>query len=206
MLKIGLTGGIGSGKTTVANIFKVLAIPVFNADDVAKRIMEEDEQLKASIKKEFGELSYVNDRLNRKYLADIVFKDAYKLDLLNSLTHPVTIATAQKWMAQQSAPYAIKEAALLFESAAAADVDYIIGVSAPPDVRMQRVTQRDGVTRQEVMDRMNRQIDEELKMKLCDFVIQNDEQQLLIPQVIKLHETLVAKNNLKENAGSGLLS
>jgi dephospho-CoA kinase len=188
MLKIGLTGGIGSGKTTVANIFKVLGIPVFNADDVAKKIMEEDTVLIASIKKEFGELSYNKGKLNRKYLAGIVFKDAYKLDLLNSITHPVTIAAAERWMQQQTSPYAIKEAALMFESAAAAGVDYIIGVYAPITLRINRVMNRDNIAKQEVMDRMNRQINEEIKMKLCDFVIQNDEHQLLIPQVLKLHE------------------
>ena len=189
MLKIGLTGGIGSGKTTVANIFKVLGIPIFNADDVAKKIMEEDEVLIASIKKEFGESAYSNGRLNRKYLAGIVFKDAYKLDLLNSLTHPVTLAAAEKWMQQQTSPYAIKEAALMFESAAAAGVDYIIGVYAPLSLRIDRVMNRDGIAKQDVLDRINRQINEDIKMKLCDFVIHNDEQQLVIPQVLKLHET-----------------
>ena len=189
MLKIGLTGGIGSGKTTVANIFKVLGIPIFNADDVAKKIMEEDEVLIASIKKEFGESAYRNGRLNRKYLAGIVFKDAYKLDLLNSLTHPVTLAAAEKWMQQQTSPYAIKEAALMFESAAAAGVDYIIGVYAPLSLRIDRVMNRDGIAKQDVLDRINRQINEDIKMKLCDFVIHNDEQQLVIPQVLKLHET-----------------
>ncbi len=195
MLKIGLTGGIGSGKTTVANIFKVLGIPIFNADDVAKKIMEEDEVLITSIKKEFGELSYNNGRLNRNYLAGIVFKDAYKLDLLNSLTHPVTLAAAERWMQQQTSPYAIKEAALMFESAAASGVDYIIGVYAPIDIRIKRVMNRDGILRQDVLDRMNRQINEEIKMKLCDFVIQNDEQQLVIPQVLKLHETFTQEDS-----------
>lgn len=193
MLKIGLTGGIGSGKTTVANIFKVLGIPIFNADDAAKKIMEEDEVLIASIKKEFGELSYNKGRLNRKYLAGIVFKDAYKLDLLNLLTHPVTLAAAERWMQQQTSSYAIKEAALMFESAAASGVDYIIGVYAPIDIRIKRVMNRDGISRQDVLDRMNRQINEEIKMKLCDFVIQNDEQQLVIPQVLKLHEAFTQK-------------
>lgn len=192
MLKIGLTGGIGSGKTTVANIFKVLGIPVFNADEVAKKIMEEDTDLVAAIKKEFGEPAYANGRLDRKYLAGIVFKDAYKLDVLNSLTHPATIAAAEHWMQQQTSPYAIKEAALMFESAAAAGVDYIIGVSAPQILRIKRVIGRDGLTRQDVLDRINRQINEEIKMKLCDFVILNDEQQLLIPQILKLHGIFMA--------------
>ncbi|MDE3235560.1 MAG: dephospho-CoA kinase [Bacteroidota bacterium] len=192
MLKIGLTGGIGSGKSTVANIFKVLGIPVFDADSVAKKIMEEDEQLMYSIKKEFGDETYQNGKLNRKYLAGIVFHDAYKLEVLNAIVHPATIKAAALWMEQQQAPYVIKEAALMFESASAAGVDYIIGVYAPKHIRIKRVMERDHVGREEVIARMDKQINEEIKMKLCDFVIINDEQQLLIKQVLRLHEQFFA--------------
>ena len=192
MLKIGLTGGIGSGKSTVASIFKVLGIPVFDADSVAKKIMEEDEQLIHSIKEEFGEETYQNGKLNRKYLAGIVFNDAYKLELLNTIVHPATIKAAALWMEQQQAPYVIKEAALMFESASAAGVDYIIGVYAPRHIRIKRVMERDHVGREEVMARMDKQINEEIKMKLCDFVIINDEQQLVIKQVLHLHEQFLA--------------
>ncbi len=201
MLKIGLTGGIGSGKTTVSRIFKLLGIPVFNADETAKKIMEQDAGLMAAIKKAFGENAYSNGRLNRKYLAAVVFNDGYKLALLNALTHPVTIAASEKWMREQTAPYAVKEAALMFESAAASGVDYIVGVFAPVELRIRRVVQRDGLSRQEVMARMDRQIDEDLKMKLCDFVVQNTGQQLLIPQVLKLHEQFI-----RMAEGNGLLS
>lgn len=192
MLKIGLTGGIGSGKSTVASIFKVLGIPVFDADSMAKKIMEEDEQLIHSIKEEFGEETYQNGKLNRKYLAGIVFNDAYKLELLNTIVHPATIKAAALWMEQQQAPYVIKEAALMFESASAAGVDYIIGVYAPRHIRIKRVMERDHVGREEVMARMDKQINEEIKMKLCDFVIINDEQQLVIKQVLHLHEQFFA--------------
>jgi len=188
MIKIGLTGGIGSGKTTVANIFKVLGIPVFDADCAAKIIMEEDKQLMAAVKKEFGETAYINGKLNRKYIADIVFKDDYRLAVLNSLVHPATIEAAQKWIQQQTSPYVIKEAALLFESASAGGVDYVIGVYAPQSLRIKRVMERDSTSRSDVLARMDKQINEELKMKLCDFVIVNDEQELMIPQVLKLHE------------------
>jgi dephospho-CoA kinase len=191
MLRVGLTGGIGSGKSTVARIFKVLGIPVFNADETAKKILEEDATLITAIKKEFGETSYINGRLNRKYLADIVFNDSYRLAILNSLTHPATIATSERWMDQQTSPYAIKEAALMFESAASAGVDCIIGVYAPQNMRIKRVMERDGTGRQEVLARMDRQMNEDIKMKLCDFIIRNDEQQLLIPQVLHLHEILM---------------
>lgn len=188
MLRIGLTGGIGSGKSTVSNIFKVLGIPVFNADIEAKILMEENAVLIAAVKKEFGDAAYVNGSLNRKYIADIVFNDTHRLAVLNSLTHPIVIEAAHNWMLLQTSPYIIKEAALLFESASAADVDFVIGVFAPEHIRIKRVMDRDGISRQDVLARMDKQISEEIKMKLCDFVLINDEQQLLVPQVLKLHE------------------
>ncbi len=194
MLRVGLTGGIGSGKSTVADIFSVLGIPVFRADLVTRQLMEEDEILRTSIKKEFGEDAYTNNTLNRKYLASIVFNDAFQLEKLNAITHPAVIDAAQKWMQQQTTAYVIKEAALMFESASAAGVDLIIGVYAPQHIRIKRVMDRDGVTRQDVLVRIDKQIDEEIKMKLCDFVLVNDEQQLLIPQVLELHEKLITIN------------
>ena len=195
ILKVGLTGGIGSGKTTVAQIFITLGIPVFFADDVAKKIMNEDVELMQNIQHTFGIEAYENGKLNRKYLADIVFKDPLKLEQLNALVHPATINAAEKWMQQQNTPYIIKEAALLFEAGTAAGLDYVIGVYAPQHVRIQRVMQRDNVTREEVIARMNKQINEEIKMRLCDFVIVNDEQQLVIPQVIELHQQLIMLAN-----------
>jgi len=191
MLKIGLTGGIGSGKTTVAAIFETIGIPVYYADDAAKRLMNTNEELKEAILKNFGEASYKNAELDRKYLAGIVFNNKEKLDLLNSLTHPVTIKDAADWMSRQTAPYVIKEAALLFESGAAELLDKVIGVYAPQHIRVQRVMQRDGLPAEDVMKRISRQIDEEMKMKLCDFVITNNEQVLVIPQVLELHQKLV---------------
>ena len=191
VLRVGLTGGIGSGKSTVANIFSVLGIPVFNADLAARNIMETDETLIAAIKAEFGEEAYNGHQLNRKLIANIVFNDPFRLEKLNALTHPVTIAAAHQWSLQQNTPYTIKEAALMFESAAASGVDYIIGVTAPVNLRLKRVIARDGLSREEVLARMGRQIEDSLKMKLCDFVLVNDEQQLLITQVLAVHEHLL---------------
>ena len=193
VLRIGLTGGIGSGKTTVAKIFEVLGIPVYYADAAAKRLMNEDEELKKIIIDHFGKDSYSNGKLNRSYIASIVFNNKEKLELLNSLTHPATIRDANNWMQKQKSPYVIKEAALIFESGSAEHLDYVIGVFTPAPLRIQRTMDRDKLTREEVLQRMSKQIDEEIKMRLCDFVLINDEQQLLIPQVLELHRTLLAR-------------
>jgi dephospho-CoA kinase len=197
MLKIGLTGGIGSGKSTVAKVFETLGIPVYYADDAAKRLMNEDAALQLKIQEQLGDAAYTNGQLNRKYIADIVFTSPEKLEALNTIVHPATLNDANKWMQQyevscgQITPYAIKEAALIFESGAQEYLDYVIGVYAPTPLRIQRTMQRDGVTREEVLARMNKQIDDVIKMRLCDFIIKNDEQQLIIPQVLKLHQQLL---------------
>jgi dephospho-CoA kinase len=193
MYRVGLTGGIGSGKSTVARILETLGIPVYYADDAAKTIMNTDAGLRQQIIQHFGEASYAEGTLQRKYLADIVFNDPEKLALLNSLIHPVTIRHSEQWFRRQSAPYAVREAALLFESGASENLGFIIGVYAPKHLRLQRVIKRDGLSADEIQKRMNRQINEEMKMKLCDAVIRNDEQELVIPQVMELHERLLEK-------------
>ena len=195
MLKIGLTGGIGSGKSTVAKTFEVLGIPVYYADVEAKRLMNENEGLKQKIQELFGTAIYTDGRLNRAALADIVFNDPEKLEQLNALVHPITINDANQWLQQQKSLYAIKEAALIFESGISEFLDYVIGVYAPAPLRIQRVIQRDDTSREAVMARMNKQMDEDEKMRLCNFVITNDEQQLLIPQVLALHEHLLKLAN-----------
>jgi dephospho-CoA kinase len=188
MLRIGITGGIGSGKSTVAKIFEVLGIPVYYADDASKRLMNENEILKKTIQQHFGAATYTDGILNRKHLSSLVFNDPDKLALLNSIVHPATLKDAAEWMQKQIAPYVIKEAALIFESGSQEYLDKVIGVYAPAAMRINRVMQRDNVTREEVMGRMNKQIAETIKMRLCDYVVTNDEQELLIPQVLKLHE------------------
>ena len=193
MLKIGLTGGIGSGKSTVAKIFETLGVPVYNADEEAKKMMNSDEELKASLINNFGAETYKDGLLDRKYLAAIVFNDDHKLELLNSLIHPATIRDASEWIKKQKSPYVIKEAALIFEAGAADMLDLVIGVSAPHELRIKRVMNRDGVSREEVLKRMSSQLDDEVKMKRCDFVITNDEKSLIIPQVLSLHSQFISK-------------
>jgi dephospho-CoA kinase len=196
MLKIGLTGGIGSGKTTVAQVFELLGVPVYYADAASRRLYHTDAELMQQIKANFGEDMYESNQLNRVKMAAVVFSDPEKLELLNRLVHPPTIRDAEKWMKEQNAPYIIKEAALLFESGSAAGLDYIIGVSAPVHLRIKRAMDRDGVSREEVQRRMSRQIDDNIKMRLCDFVIRNNEQELVIPQVLNLHERLMKGKGL----------
>lgn len=191
MLKIGLTGGIGSGKSLVARIFEVLGVPVYYADAAAKDIMNRDKALKAEIIEHFGAAAYADGILDRKYLASRVFGNKEQLTLLNSIVHPATIRDAEKWMRQQKSPYTVKEAALIFESGSQEHLDYIIGVYAPKPLRILRTMQRDGISRDEVLKRMSNQINEEIKMRLCDFVVTNDEQKALLPQVLALHRQLL---------------
>ena len=185
---IGLTGGIGSGKTTVANLFASLGIPVFNADDAAKQLMQNSPIIKNQLIQQFGDKVYEQGQLNKSYLASIVFADPEKLAILNSIVHPVTIQAALDWAQQQTSPYVIKEAALIFESNASEGLDFVIGVTAPLALRIERVMKRDQCTQAEVEKRMQHQISDAIKMKLCDKVIVNDDVQLITPQVIAIHE------------------
>ncbi len=199
MLKIGLTGGIGSGKTTVAQIFEVLAIPVYYADQEAKDLMNQDPELKKKIISEFGEASYREGKLDRSYLGGLVFADAEKLAVLNSIVHPATLKQADSWMKNQTAPYAIKEAALIFEAGLEKFFDYIIGVTAPDSLRLERVIKRDQTSAENVRRRMEKQMNEDEKMKRCDFVIQNDGMRAVLPQVLEIHKNLlIGINKMKK--------
>ncbi|MCF8214944.1 MAG: dephospho-CoA kinase [Chitinophagaceae bacterium] len=199
MLKVGLTGGIGAGKSTVAHIFEVLGIPVYHADQEAKRLMQTNPSLIEKIKIAFSEKAYVEGILDRQYLSSLVFNNKQQLELLNSIVHPFTIQDGLEWMKKQNSPYAIKEAALIFESGSQGEFDVIIGVFAPPAMRIHRTIQRDQVDREKVMSRMEKQLDENIKMKLCDHVLINNEQTMLTPQVIALHEQLIKLSAEREN-------
>jgi len=186
-LKIGVTGGIGSGKSVVCRIFNVLGIPVFDADAEAKRLMTVDSALADAIRAEFGKEAYHADgTLNRSYMAAQVFSNDERLRILNALVHPVVIRAGEEWAAKQEAPYTIKEAALLFESGSFKLNHYTVLVSAPAKLRIERVMKRDGITAEQVAARMERQWPEEKKRQQADFVIINDGMQALIPQVLVL--------------------
>lgn len=194
MLKIGLTGNIGSGKTTVARVFELLDIPVFYADNEAKKVMVTDEILIESIKKTFGTQSYFDDgALNRKHIAGIVFNNEVDLQKLNALVHPAVFRAFDHWVAEiKIAPYVIKEAALLFESGSYKMCDRSLLISAPLENRIARVMQRDYVSKTEVESREARQFSEERKKQLANDVIVNDDRQLVIPQVLALHRQYLA--------------
>ncbi|MDB5133688.1 MAG: dephospho-CoA kinase [Mucilaginibacter sp.] len=190
MLKIGITGNIGGGKTIVSKIFEVLGIPVFYADDAAKKVMTTDPLLVNALKTSFGTETYFSDgTLNRKYIAAIVFNNETELNKLNLLVHPAVFRAFDSWVEQiKDVPYVIKEAALLFESSSYKMCDYSVMVTAPVELRIQRVMQRDGLTYAEVESRNARQFSEEKKAKLANYVIRNDDTELVIPQVLKLHQ------------------
>jgi dephospho-CoA kinase len=193
MLKVGITGNIGSGKTTVSKIFEVLGVPVFYADTQARDVMVKDEILIGAIKKVFGAESYFEDgSLNRKHIAGIVFNDEKQLAILNSIVHPAVFRAFDSWVKQQHhVPYVLKEAALLFESDSYKMCDKTILVTAPLEMRIKRVMQRDNLSESEVRSRDARQFAEEKKVELADYIIKNDNTEAVIPQVLKLHEEFI---------------
>ena len=190
MLKIGITGNIGSGKTTVSKVFEILGVPVFYADDAAKKVMTHDPVLVAQLKEAFGAGSFFSDgALNRKHIAEIVFKDETQLQLLNSLVHPAVFRAFDQWVANmKNVPYVLKEAALLFESDSYKMCDQTILVTAPLELRIKRVMQRDGLPRTDILNRENKQLTEEKKKTLANFIIKNDDTELVIPQVLELND------------------
>lgn len=193
-LQIGITGGIGSGKSLVTRIFSLLGVPVYDADSRAKSIMTTDGILVSQIKKEFGVLSFRSDgSVNREYLADHVFSNPDKLKVLNNLVHPRVAEDFKRWVNGQQSAYVIKEAALLFETGSGNQLDKIIVVSAPEPLRISRVLQRDAHrTEQQVKDIMRNQLSEEEKLSRADYILVNDEKKLLIPQVLELHQQLLS--------------
>ncbi len=191
-LRVGITGGIGSGKTTVCRIFEVLEIPVYYADERAKWLMTHDPAVVAQLKALFGPDAYdAGGNLQRAYIAQIVFNDPDKLSQLNTIVHPAVGEDAKKWMqAQQNVPYTLREAALIFETGIDRQLDYVIVVTAPEALRVQRVVERDRTAPEAVKARIAQQMPEAEKVRRADFVIINDGQQSLIRQVLAVHREL----------------
>jgi len=193
MLKIGITGGIGSGKSTVCKIFSVLGIPVYRADKMAKFFINEVSEIRENIIKEFGADAYTPDNYNSKYISKIVFGNKSKLKKLNSIIHPYVAQDFLSWAKmQKGTKYILQEAAILFESGADQNMDYTIVVNAPPDMRIQRIIERDGLSKNMIEQRMKNQWPTEKIRALADWVIENDENHLLLPQVLSIHEQLIS--------------
>lgn len=193
-LKVGITGGIGTGKSFVSKIFKTMGIPFYNADLEAKLIMVKDNNIRMALVKAFGPETYFEDgSLNRVHLSKQVFDNSQRLEMLNNIVHPAVIRAGVDWSNAQNGPYSLKEAALLYESGSYKKLDYTILVTAPEELRIARVMKRDKVSREEVLNRIQKQMPEEEKLKFADFVIHNDEQQPLLPQIINIHHTLLKR-------------
>jgi len=192
MMKIGLTGGIGSGKTTVAEVFKQMGVSVYSSDDRAKSIMVSDVDLMHQITEYFGTESYINGELNRAYIAKKVFSNQSELNKLNAIVHPVLKVDFDLWCSEQKGFYILKEAAILFESKAYLGLDKVVLVTAPQELKITRVLKRDFSTRKEVLSRMDKQWSDEKKRALSDFEIVNDAQESVIKQVLAIHKSLCA--------------
>ena len=193
--RVGITGGIGSGKTTVCHLFETLGIPVYYADYWAKWLLENDPELIAGVRALFGEEAYLNGVYNRAFIAKIVFEDAAKLKALNAIAHPAVERHSKNWHEQQvNVPYTIKEAALMVESGSHQHSDVLIVVTAPEALRIRRVMERDHLEEDAVRRRIAQQMPEEEKIKLADYIIQNDGLHALIPQVWAIHHSIAAKN------------
>ena len=191
MLKIGVTGGIGSGKTTICRIFEIIGIPIFYADIEAKKIMSANKEIISDIKKEIGSNAYLkNGNINRLYLKTILFSNPEVRQKLNTIVHPKVITLFNKWANDQKAPYIIKEAALIFESGSYKELDKIIVVTAPEKLRIRRIVERDGVTENQVKSIIKTQISEKEKISRSDYVIHNDSSELIIPKVLEIHSQL----------------
>lgn len=191
-LKVGVTGGIGSGKSIVCRIFNLLGVPVYNADLAARSLMENDPQIRSRLIEAFGVETYTSaGKLNRGYLAKAVFDNAGQLKRLNSIVHPAVFRDAEKWFSQQTFPYAIKEAALIFETGGEKDLDLVITVTAPVKLRLKRVHQRDGISYLEIQDRMKNQLPEIDKVKRSDIIIRNNGRGSLVEQVWRTHQKIL---------------
>ena len=193
MLKVGITGGIGSGKSTVSSFFSVLGVPVYDSDKRAKYLMQHDNSIIGKIKKEFGERSYLNNQLNRSYIAEIVFKNESKLKQLNSIIHPAVRTDFNNWLSQNSnAKFVIKEAAIMIESGAYKEMDKLIVVNAKRDQKIKRIKKRDHLSLEDIENRIQNQLSDEIRNQYADFIIENNSGKMeLKQQVLSIYNKLI---------------
>ena len=189
--KLGVTGGIGSGKTSVCRVFDVLRVPVFSADREAQEIMENDFEVRRSLKTIAGKDLYILGTLDRIKLASIIFNDRAILEKVNFLVHPIVFNRFTKWALIQEVPYVIMEAAILFESGASKYVDRVATVVAPVEQRVKRVIHRSKLSREQVVERIKNQMDDDMRIKLSDYVINNSENDMIIPAILKIHDDIL---------------
>ena len=190
-IKLGVTGGIGSGKTSVCRVFDALGVPVFSADREAREIMENDIAIISGINSIAGKDLYTNWSLNRMELAAIIFNDNVLLKKVNSLVHPVVFDHFGIWVLEQTAPYVIMEAAILFESGASKIVDKVATVVAPVEQKVERIIRRNELSREQVLERIRNQMDDEARIKLSDYVIHNSENDMIIPAILNIHNDIL---------------
>ncbi len=195
MLKVGLTGGIGSGKSTVAHYFSELGIPLYFADIEAKKLMNSSKIIHRKLTQRFGEDVYINNKLNRPFLANLIFTNRSHLAFVNSVVHPKVNQHFNRWVKRQKSPYVIQENALLFENNSYLFFDKIITVTAPKEIKINRVIKRDHTTKKMVLDRMNNQLADTEKITKSDYVINNSDLEKTREQVLKIHHLLTKKSS-----------
>lgn len=190
-MKLGITGGIGSGKTSVCKVFTILGIPVFSADPEAQRIMNSNEKIMQGLNRIVGRDLYQKGSLDRLELASLIFNNRDLLKKVNSLVHPVVFENFIKWADEQNSLYVIMEAAILFESGASNLVDRVATVIAPVDERIERVTKRNKLSREQVMERIRNQMDDNARIKQSDYIINNAENEMIVPVILRIHEDII---------------
>ena len=191
MKKVAVTGGIGTGKTTVSNLFEKIGIPVFNSDKIAKELMHNDKQLKSDIIKAFGDESYINNKLNRAYLSDIVFNDETLLDKINSIVHPQVTKEFNQWLLNQKSKYIIYESAIIFENNSEDVFDKIICVIAPEEEVISRVMKRNTFSRDKVISIISNQLPDQVKINKADYIIENINKSDLTDRVLEIHTKII---------------
>jgi dephospho-CoA kinase len=190
-MRLGITGGIGSGKSTVCRVFSVLGIPVFSADTVANDIMDNDEAIVSMVTTIAGKELYLSGKLDRTKLASLIFNDNSLLEKINSLVHPIVFDRFKSWEQEQTTPYVILEAAILFESGGSKLCDRIATVVAPVEQRVGRIVLRNNLSREQILERMRNQMDDDSRIKQSDYIIHNAENDMIIPAILKIHDDIL---------------